>query len=126
LSTTHKILLIDGNEDSLSLIGNALTSHVQEALVERCNETSIGLGAVALGEFDLVVLHRTKDATQVELLKAIRKFNAHVPVLVVSLQPISRQILLGAGATESVTIGEWNHIGAVAARLLQSRKPAPA
>ena len=118
--------MIDGNEESLSLIGSVLTSHLRDVQIERCNETTIALGAVALGEFDLVVLHRTKDASQVELLKAIRKLNDHVPVLVVSLQPLSRQLVIEAGATESLTIGEWDHIGLVAARLLRSSNPTPA
>src|SRR4051812_1767102 len=50
VSSSKTLLLIDENLESLSLIGRALSAQVaEEVIIERSDDTCVGIGAAALG-----------------------------------------------------------------------------
>jgi hypothetical protein len=118
MSSAKTVLLIDENLESLSFIGRALASHVAEkVLIERSDDTSAGIGAAALGNFDLIVVNRTSDANPSMLVRALRKVNQFVPILVIAPN-VSPPLMIDAGATVCLSIAQWDQIGPVVGRLI--------
>jgi DNA-binding response OmpR family regulator len=115
----RKLLVIDHNADSGSLLVRSLTRKFPAASVDLCAEMGDAIGAVASQKIDAIVLHRTEEEDAVSIVRALRKLDGTVPIIVVSGIDRSEQVL-AAGATGFMNYEEWLRIGTVVASALSA------
>lgn len=115
-----KILVIDHNADSGSLLVRTLARKFPQTVVQLCPETEPAVAAAATEAIDTIVLHRTFEDDAVSLVRAIRAVNKGVPILGVSGIDRSEK-LLAAGADGFLNYDEWLRVGIVVNNLLEKK-----
>ena len=118
----RKILVVDFNLDSGSLLVRSLLRKFPLARAELVGDVGTATTAVATEKFDVIVLHRTEDLSGAELIQTIRALDSDVPIVAVS--GIDRtQESLAAGANAFLSYDEWLRIGTVVRELLTPPTP---
>jgi DNA-binding NtrC family response regulator len=113
----HKLLVIDFNTDSASLLVRSLVRKFPAAMVRLCGDLGTTTEAIGAERFDAIVLHRTEEVTGIELIRAIRALDANVPIVAVS--GIDRTAAaMAAGANAFMLYDQWLNIGSVVRELI--------
>jgi DNA-binding response OmpR family regulator len=112
-----RLLVIDFDADSGSLLVRALVQKFPGTAVEWCGDYMSAERALQMPPIDAIVLHRTHEVDAVTLIRRLRKIAPTVPIIAVSGVDRSEKVR-AAGATGFLNYDEWLKIGTVVANAL--------
>jgi CheY-like chemotaxis protein len=121
----RRILVIDHNPDSGSLLVRSLARKFPDAIIQLCKESRAAIEIVTTDKLDAVVLHRTEEDDAVSVIRTLRKLEQDLVIIAVSGIDRSEQVL-AAGATGFMNYDQWLMIGSVVANALKHAAPRSA
>ena len=117
MGVTRKFLVIDDNADGRSLLARTLIRKFPQAKLFECSDGTTAVECATYERLNAIVLHRTADASGVELIRALRAVRPVVPIIMVSTIDRASEAL-AAGATRFMLYDEWLCVGSIVADLL--------
>jgi DNA-binding response OmpR family regulator len=118
-----RLLVVDLNADSRSLLERTLRRKFPDGTVLQCQEADEAVRYVKDGAVDLIIAHRTFDLEGAPLVRLLRNTNPALPIIMIS--GIGREeAALEAGATCFLQYDAWLRLPSVAEQLIKDGKPA--
>jgi CheY-like chemotaxis protein len=112
-----RFLVVDENADSRFLLVKTLLRKFPEALLQECHDFQTAVSTARTDQLTAIVAHRTYDCDGINLIAALRKANASVPIVMVSGIDRTPQAL-AAGANAFLNYDEWLRIGTIVSNVI--------
>src|SRR4051794_37942370 len=107
-----RFLVVDDNSDSRMLLVKTLLRKFPPAVVQECQTSETALAIVKTDTLSAIVAHRTFDYDGPTLVRAFRRVNRSIPIVLVSGLDRSEQAM-SAGANAFLNYDEWLRIGTI-------------
>lgn len=121
-ATPFRFIIVDHQKESRELLVSAVRRKFAECEIFECRDCASAAKKVS-GLVDAVVVHRGLEIPPLDLVKVLRRLNAHVPIVVVSSIDRSEEVL-AAGATGFLRLDECPRLGLVVMNAIKETPPA--